>query len=307
MRLLFTDSASHLQKSLKKLSFAVGRIKHYTFADDERGYRLMDSVEGKSVGVIGSVLPNPQSLFDLMAVCHLVRENGAEKTNLVVPYLGYARQDRSNRAGEGSIGVMVAGLLRKIAPSRLILIDVHSNLIRKSFGPSTKELSALPLIANALKKRPPDVVVSPDAGYLARAKQLAGLFHPRPDVAVIDKVRPKPNVAIARCLHGDVRGKDVLLVDDMIDTGRTLMEAVKLVTREGAKRIRLAATHGIFSGGARERLSSLPIQEILITNTLPQPRHPKFRILDISPLVRDALLSEEKPTRRSADTKELTR
>jgi ribose-phosphate pyrophosphokinase len=252
---------------------------------------LMDPVEGESVGVIGSVLPGSQSLFDLMAVHHLVRENGARETNLVVPYLGYARQDRPNRAGEGSIGVMVAGLLQKIAPSRLTLIDVHSDLIRKAFGPSTRELSALPLIVNALLKRTPDVVVSPDAGYLSKARQLAGLLSPPPDVAFIDKVRPRPNRAIARCLHGDVRGKDVLIVDDMIDTGRTLIEAVKLVTREGARRIRLAATHGIFSGDAREHLSGLPIDEILITNTLPQTRHPKLRILDVSPLIRDALLS----------------
>ncbi len=292
MRLFLTSSACHLEKPLKKHGFSFGRAEYYSFADQECGYRLVDPVKGESVGVIGSVLPNPQSLFDLMAVHHLVRENGAQKTNLVVPYLGYARQDRPNRAGEGSIGVMVAELLQKIAPSRLILIDVHSDLIRKSFGPSMKELSALPLIVDVLKKRPPDVVVSPDAGYLTRAKQLAGLLDPRPDVAVIDKVRPKPNMAIARRLHGDVRGKDALLVDDMIDTGRTLVEAVKLVTREGARRVRLAATHGIFSGGARERLSGLPIQEILITNTLPQTRHPKLRILDVGPLIRNALMTE---------------
>ena len=297
MRLFLANSAYHLQKSLKKYSFAIGKIEYFAFADEEHGYRLMDPVEGESVGVIGSVLPGPQSLFDLMAIHHLVLENGARETNLVVPYLGYARQDRPNRAGEGSIGVMVAGLLQKIAPSRLTLIDVHSDLIRKTFGPSTRELSALPLIVTALLKRTPDVVVSPDAGYLSKARQLAGLLSPPPDVAFIDKVRPRPNRAIARRLHGDVRGKDVLIVDDMIDTGRTLIEAVKLVTREGARRIRLAATHGIFSGDARECLSGLPIDEILITNTLPQTRHPKLRILDISPLIRDALLPEKTETR----------
>jgi len=106
---------------------------------------------------------------------------------------------------------------------------------------------------------------------------------------VIEKVRPKPNVAIARTLHGDVRGKDVLIVDDMIDTGGTLSEAVKLASQNGARRIRLAATHGIFSGEARERLSRLPIEEVLITNTLSQIRHKKIRILDITPLALAAL------------------
>jgi ribose-phosphate pyrophosphokinase len=106
---------------------------------------------------------------------------------------------------------------------------------------------------------------------------------------VIEKARPKPNVAIAKRLQGDVRGKDVLIVDDMIDTGGTLSEAVKLVSRNGARSVRLAATHGIFSGEASRRLISLPIKEMLVTNTLAQTRSPKIRILDISPLLLNAL------------------
>jgi len=264
-------------------------VEYYAFADGERSYRLKDGVEGELAGVVGSVLPDPQSLFDLMALHQLARENGAKETFLIVPYLGYARQDRPSRPGEGSIGVMVVELLQEINPSHLILIDVHSDLIRKALGPQVRELSALPLFAKALSNRPPDVVVSPDAGYASRAKQLSGLLHSHPAVAVIDKVRPRPNRAVARSLQGDVRGKDIVLVDDIIDTGRTLAEAVKLVIRGGAKRVRLAATHGIFSGDARERLSSLPIDEIFITNTLPQTRHPKIHTLDFISLVRNAL------------------
>jgi ribose-phosphate pyrophosphokinase len=241
-------------------------------------------VSGISVGIVGSILPDPRSFFDLAALHHLARENGARKVALLVPYLGYARQDRPSRPGEGSIGLMVVGLLQRLKASRLFLIDIHSDSLRKAFGPSTRELSALPLFAQALSKRPPDVVVSPDRGYLSRAKQFIHLFDPSPEVAVIDKVRPRPNVAIARKLHGDVRGKSVLLLDDIIDTGRTLAEAVRLVLREGAKSVRLAATHGIFSGDAGMRLSRLPVEEILVTNTLPQPRRAKLRTLDIASL-----------------------
>jgi ribose-phosphate pyrophosphokinase len=111
---------------------------------------------------------------------------------------------------------------------------------------------------------------------------------------VIEKVRPKPNVAIAKRLHGDVRGKDVLIVDDMIDTGGTLSEAVKLVSQNGAQSIRLAATHGIFSKNARDLLSRLPIEQILITNTLSQTRFPKLRILDITPLILEAIAQTQK-------------
>ena len=285
MKLFFTYSTKHLRGVLTKRGGNIGRVDSFAFADGERGYRLKESVKGKSVAIIGSILPDPESLFELMALHHLVRENGSRQTTLVIPYLGYARQDRPSQPGEGSIGIMVVELIQKLNPSQLILFDVHSDLIRKSFGPSVKELSTLPLFAKALTKDPPDVIVSPDAGFISRAENLAKLLKPRPEVAVIDKVRPHPNVAIAKRLHGDVRGKNVLIVDDIIDTGGTVSEAVKLVSQNGAKKIRVAATHGIFSGNARDHLLGLPIEKILITNTLKQIPYPKIRIINIISLI----------------------
>jgi len=146
-------------------------------------------------------------------------------------------------------------------------------------------LSALPLIAAAVAKRPPEVIVAPDAGSVPRARRLAALLESKAEIALIDKVRPRPNVAYAKRLHGAVRGKEVLIVDDMIDTGGTLAEAVKLLREQGAAGVRIAATHGLFSAGALERLASLPVGEILITNTLPQVRRPRLHRLDIVPLL----------------------
>jgi ribose-phosphate pyrophosphokinase len=289
MKVFLTHSTQHLRRSIERHGCDIGCYETYTFADRERGYRLKEKVNRKSVAIIASVLPDPKSLFDLMALHRLTIENGASKTILVIPYLGYARQDRPNQPGEGSLGVMVVEWIQKLNPTKLILFDVHSDLIRKAFGPSVIELFALPLFAEALSKHPPEVIVSPDAGFRSRAEQLAGLMKSHPDVAVIDKIRPHPNVAIAKRLHGDVRGKDVLIVDDIIDTGGTLSQAVKLVSQKGAHTIRLAATHGIFSGGARNRLFRLPIREILITNTLPQIRYPKIRLLNIISLLLDFL------------------
>ncbi len=289
MKLFLASSAKHLKQNLKKYGCEIGKYESYAFADGERGYRLMENVRGKSVVIVASILPNPESLFEIVALHRLAVENGARETTIVIPYLGYARQDRPTRPGEGSIGIMVIELLQKMNPSQLILMDVHSNLIRKTFRPFVNELSALPLIANALTKHPPDVIVSPDAGFVSGARTLQKLLKPKPSLAVIEKVRPIPNVAIAKRLHGDVRGKDVLIVDDIIDTGGTLSEAVKLVSRNGARSIRLAATHGIFSKNAKNRLPRLPIEQILITNTLPHTRSPKLRILDITPLILDAL------------------
>jgi len=289
MKLFIAGSAKHLRRNLIKCGCEIGRYESYAFADGERAYRLREKVRGERVALIASVLPNPESLFEISAVHRLFRENGARETTIVIPYLGYARQDRPTRPGEGSTGIMVVELLERMNPSRLIFIDVHSELIRKAFLPFATELSALPLIADTLAKDPPDVIVSPDAGFVSMAGRLQKLLKPKPDFAVIEKVRPRPNVAVARHLHGDVRGKDVLIADDMIDTGGTLSEAVKLVSQKGARHIRLAATHGIFSGEARSRLVSLPIKEILVTNTLPQIRFPGIRILDISPFILDAL------------------
>lgn len=288
MKLYIADSAKHLGTNLKKYGCEIGRVESYTFADGERGYRLKGDVRGERVVLLASVLADPDSFFEILALHRLFRENGARETMVIIPYLGYARQDRPSRMGEGSMGIMIVELLQKMNPSRLIFIDVHSDLIRKAFRPLITEKSALPLIADALAKNPPDVIVSPDAGFVSMAGKLQKLLKPKPDLAVIEKVRPKPNVAVAKYLHGDVRGRDVLIADDMIDTGGTLSEAVKLVCRKGARNVRLAATHGIFSGEARSRLISLPIKEILVTNTLPQTRSPRIRVLDISPVVRDA-------------------
>jgi ribose-phosphate pyrophosphokinase len=289
MKLFLTSSTQHLRRSLINCGCNIGRYESYTFADGERGYRLKENVKRKQVVITASILPSPESLFELMALNRLVSENGAAKTTLIIPYLGYARQDRPGRPGEGSIGIMVADLIRDMKPSRLFTVDVHSNFIREVLDQSVTEISALPLLASALANQRPDVIVSPDAGSLSRAEQLAALLEPHPGVATIDKVRPRPNVAIAKRLHGDVRGKKVLIVDDIIDTGGTLSEGLKLVSQNGAQSICLAATHGIFSGKARERLSRLPVEEILVTNTLPQIRFKKIRVLDIVPLILDAL------------------
>ena len=284
MKSFLTDSTKHLRSSLVRRGCAIGRYTSSVFADRERRYRLREDVTDQSVAIIASVLPAPESLFDLLALHRLLRENGGGAISLIVPYLGYARQDRCGKEGEARIGIMVAELLRRTRAENLIVCDLHSERVRKALGPSVRELSALPLFAEAVAKRPPEVIVAPDEGSVPRARRLAALLTPLPEVAVIDKFRPRPNVAVARHLRGNVRGKKVLIVDDMIDTGGTLVEAVKLMIENGAAAIRVAATHGIFSNAAGDRLSQLPIDEILVTNTLPQVRRGKMRCLDVVPL-----------------------
>ena len=285
MKLFLAHSAEHLRRFLEKHEIPIARHERFFFADQERGYRIRQKLKANRVAMMACVLPDPESLFELLALHRVLRENGATRIDVVIPYLGYARQDRPDREGEASIGLRVAELIRSLKGSRLIFFDLHSPRIRKTLGRSIAELSAFPLFAEVLSDRTPEVIVSPDAGSVSRARQLAKLFRPQPEVAMVEKFRPRPNVAIAKRLHGDVRRKDVLVVDDIIDTGGTVAEAVRLIAQHGSGRIQIAATHGIFSGDARDRLSTLPIERILVTNTLPQAPDPRTHVLDIVPLL----------------------
>jgi len=285
MKLFLAHSAEHLRRFLEKHEVPIARHERFFFADQERSYRLREKGKGKGTAIIACVLPDPESFFELLALHRVIRENGATRIDVVIPYLGYARQDRPDRVGEASIGLMVAEIIRSLKGSRLIPFDLHSPRIRKALGPSIVELSVFRLFSEALSNRPPEVIVSPDAGSVRRARQLVKLFKPRPEIAVVEKLRPRPNVAITRRLHGNVRGKNVLVVDDIIDTGGTIAEAVRLIAQHGSGHIQIAATHGIFSADARERLSTLPIERIFVTNTLPQAPDPRTHVLDILPLI----------------------
>lgn len=289
MKIFLNETTKHLRRLLVNRGASFGDMEFAEFADGERGFRLLDDVKRLPVGLVASVTPDPGSLFDLLAMYRVLRENGAGERTVFLPYLGYARQDRAERRGEAGVGIMVAELVRNVNASRLIACDIHSSEIKRALGPSVEERSFVPEIASAMRTEPPEVVVAPDQGALTRAEAFAACFDPAPDVAVIDKVRPEPDVAIGRKLKGRVSGKSVLILDDLIDTGGTVAEAVRLVSDAGATSIRVAATHGLFSGNARERLTRLPIREIIVTNTLPQPRTPKIRVLDVTPFILEML------------------
>jgi ribose-phosphate pyrophosphokinase len=292
MRFFITPPADHLRPRLEALGARIGDWEAFRFADGERGYRLSEEVAGESVAVVGSVLPDPASLFDLIALERLLVENGGRHPALIIPYLGYARQDRPARSGEGSLGVVVAGLLRDLGAERIVALDVHSSAVFAALGAHAVEASAIALFAHHLASGIPiDTVVAPDRGARRRAERLAVLLRPPASVAVIEKVRPRPNVAKAMRLEGDVGGRRVLIIDDMIDTGETLCEAVRLLVTSGAISIRVAATHGIFSHDARERILHLPVDQLIVTNSLPQPQHARIEVLDIAPVLMEALSS----------------
>lgn len=278
-----TQSAQHLRPLFLNREAGVGTFQTAQLADGEWSVRLTEDVRRKPVTLVGSVFPDPGSLFDVLASFRALRENRSLNPSLIVPYLGYARQDRAARGGEAALGIMVAELLRNLNPTSIAVVDAHSRASLDALGPNAVELSAIPLFAQVLADEPTDVVVAPDEGARGRAEALAALLGA--EVAVIEKVRPKPNVAQAKSVEGEVAGRHAVIVDDLIDTGGTVIEAVRMVSKRGATSIRVAATHGIFSREAREKLTALPIRRLYVTNTLPQPRHANITVVDVTPLL----------------------
>jgi len=281
-----TPSADHLRRGLEALQAKIGAWEPFRFADGERGYHLGSPVKGELVAVVGSVTPDPGSLFDIIALTDLLSENGAQRPILILPYLGYARQDRPVHAGDGRLGVVVANLLRDLKPARIVVLDVHSPGVRAALGAVAVEASAIELfVRHLMSSAAIDTVVAPDRGARERTRMIAARFTPNAKVAEIEKTRPRANLARAIRLEGDVAGRHVLIIDDMIDTGGTLCEAVRLVVSGGAASVRVAATHGIFSEGARERVLSLPVDQIIVTNSLRQAEHPRIEVLDVVPIL----------------------
>lgn len=287
MKYFLTKSTDYLLCDLNQNEIKIEKIERAEFADGERSYRLARGFGGENAVLIGSIIPNPESFFELLAIANLLETNGVKKLKLIIPYLGYARQDRSARKGEGAIGIMVAKNLKNLKLARIGVLEPHSPLIFHALGKQAEVINVAPLFAKELAKTPIDIVIAPDKGAAERAVRLAKQLGPKIKTGFIEKIRPRPNVAVAKYLRGDVRKKNVLIFDDMIDTGGTIIQAVKFLKKHGAKQINVAATHGIFSQNARQRLTRLSIKKILITNSLPQVKHDKIKILDIVPLILD--------------------
>ncbi|MFA5945514.1 MAG: ribose-phosphate diphosphokinase [Patescibacteria group bacterium] len=279
MMTLFAESAKHLKKG------KTARYTKYAFASGEVACTLQANVRGKGSRVIANITPDPASFFEVLALHQLLKDREASTITLVLPYLSYAREDRSTDNAQASLGLMVAEHLRATG-ANISVLDLHSQKVLKALGGRATEITAIPLLAKEVGKLGPvDVVVAPDNGAVHRAGRFAKELPGSPRIATIIKTRPAPGTAKAGKLTGKVKGAHCVIVDDMIDTGGTIAEAVRLLTKHGAKSIRVAVTHGIFSKNAKARLASLPVTAIFVTNSLPQKPHKKFVIVDISGLL----------------------
>ena len=259
------------------LGTKVGDCKVHHFADGEILCEIGESVRGKDVFIVQSTSnPVTENLMEILVLTDALKRASAREITAVIPYFGYARQDRKAKPRQPITSKLVADLLTTAGVNRVVTVDLHAAQIQGFFDIPVDEMQALPLLIKYFrKKKVQDLcVVSPDHGGATRARKMSEAFDC--PIAIIDKRRPKPNVAEVMGIIGNVEGKNCILIDDMIDTAGTITAGVDMLKQKGAKDVYIACTHGVLSGPAVERLSTCAAKEVVITNTIEIPQEKKF-------------------------------
>ncbi|MFW6006949.1 MAG: ribose-phosphate diphosphokinase [Halanaerobiales bacterium] len=265
------------------------------FQDGEISVRTYETVRGADVFVIQPTSPPVnENLMELLVIVDSLRRASARRITAVMPYYGYARQDRKAQPREPITAKLVANLLTKAGARRALSIDLHAPQIQGFFDIPVDNMYAKPIFVDYFKNRDLNnlVAVAPDVGAVKRVRSIAeSLDIP---MAIIDKRRPEPNVAEVVNIIGEskINGANVILFDDIIDTGGTISEAARVLNENGAYQVFACATHGLFSGPAVERLNNSPIKELIITNTISQPEDlglKNLKTLSVASLLGEAI------------------
>lgn len=294
---VFTGSSNPAlaQKICESLDVPLGTARVRTFSDGEVMVEIGENVRGRDVYVIQSTCaPTNNNLMELLVMTDALKRASAATITAVIPYYGYARQDRKAAPRTPITAKLVADLITTAGVDRVVTIDLHAGQIQGFFNIPVDNLYAAPVILNYLKTRfegQQVVMVTPDAGGTERARAFAKRLGC--SLAVIDKRRTGPNVAEVMHLIGDVRDKIAIILDDMIDTAGTLTQAAKALKENGAKAIFACATHGVLSGPAIERINGSDIEEIVLTDTIPlgekEGQTQKVRMLSVADLLAEAI------------------
>ncbi|WP_054951054.1 ribose-phosphate diphosphokinase [Numidum massiliense] len=264
------------------------------FSDGETRVTVNESVRGGDVYVIQSTCaPVNQHLMELLVMVDALKRASAKTINVVIPYYGYARQDRKARARDPITAKLVANLIETAGADRMITMDLHATQIQGFFDIPVDQLLGVPILAEYFRNKQLQdvVVVSPDHGGVTRARRLAD--HLKAPLAIIDKRRPQPNVAEVMNIVGDVRGRTAIIIDDIIDTAGTMTLAANALIDHGALDVYACGTHSVLSGPAIERLKNSRIRELVITNTIPLPAHKQLdnvHTLSVAPLIGEAII-----------------
>jgi ribose-phosphate pyrophosphokinase len=295
LKVFSLNSNPELSKEIAgHIGIHLGKSSVSTFSDGEIQINIEESIRGCDVYVIQSTCaPVNKHLMELLIMLDALKRASAKTINVVMPYYGYARQDRKARAREPITAKLVANLLETAGATRVITVDLHAPQIQGFFDIPVDQLLGVPILSDYFKKKDLDdiVVVSPDHGGVTRARKMADRL--KAPIAIIDKRRPRPNVAEVMNIIGNIEGKTAIIIDDIIDTAGTITLAANALMENGAKEVYACGTHPVLSGPAVERIDQSNIKELVVTNTIPlskEKRTEKIVQLSMAPLLGEAII-----------------
>jgi ribose-phosphate pyrophosphokinase len=286
------SSSKHLSADIcKRLGLEEGKLDIRRFSDGEVRVKVNENVRGSNCFIVLSTYtPVNENLIELLLIIDALKRASAREVNAIIPYFGYARQDRKDEGRVALSAKLVANLIATAGADRVVTIDLHSAQIQGFFDIPVDHLYAAPVLVDYIKRRGITnfVVVSPDVGNVKRARAYATRLDA--SLAIIDKRRPEPNIAEVMNIIGDVKGKNIFIFDDMIDTAGTLVGAAEALKEKGVGDIHACCTHPVFSGPAKERLAKSCIKELIVTDTIPhQDRFDKLTVVSVAPLLAETV------------------
>ncbi|MGB9840555.1 ribose-phosphate diphosphokinase [Thermovenabulum sp.] len=292
---IFTGNANpDLAKEIAQiLGVNVGDAVVNTFSDGEIQVKINESVRGADVFVVQPLsYPANDHIMELLIMLDALKRASAWRITAVIPYYGYARQDRKIRARDPITAKLIADIISTAGAHRVLTMDLHAGQIQGFFNFPVDHLLAVPILADYFRKKEIEdlVVVSPDLGGVTRARELANRLNA--SIAIIDKRRPEPNVAEVMNIIGNVKGKTVIIIDDIIDTAGTITLGAEALLERGAKEVYACCTHPVLSGPAIERLRKSMIKEVVVTNTIAldeEKKIEKIKVLSVAPLFAEAI------------------
>jgi ribose-phosphate pyrophosphokinase len=291
---IFTGNANPAlaEEICKCLKVPLGKAEVGHFSDGELQIKILENVRGDDTYVVQPTSPPVnESVMELLIMVDALARASARRITVVIPYYGYGRQDRKSEPRVPISAKLVANLITAAGADRVLAMDLHAGQIQGFFDIPVDHLYAMPVFLDYIrqKKLTDLVIVSPDAGGVERARAFAKRLNA--DLAIVDKRRPRPNQASVMNVIGDVEGKTAILLDDMVDTAGTLTEDAKALKRFGAKHVYAACSHGVLSGPAIKRIQASPIEELMISNSIPLNgrKVKKVHVLSVAPLLAEAI------------------
>lgn len=290
------------EKIAHEVGVELGKLSVDRFSDGEIQINIEESIRGDNVYIVQSTsAPVNDNLMELLIMVDALRRASAKTINVVMPYYGYARQDRKARSREPITAKLVANMLQNSGVDRVIALDLHAAQIQGFFDIPVDHLMGAPLLADYFIKQgvaKDAVVISPDHGGVTRARALAEFL--KAPIAIIDKRRPRANVAQIMNIIGDVKGKKCIMIDDMIDTAGTITKGAQALVDAGATEVYASCTHAVLSGPAIQRLQDSPLKEVVVTDSIRLPEEkqiPKIKQVSVAPLIGDAIkrINENRP------------